>query len=159
MPHKVCAHTFIDTKRQFIYCNINKVSSSSTKKALVNSTGRGITKEHQMHINDLKWLKKYGLHGRCLKRDRKVNRYISLFFKFLIVRHPLKRLLSGYRDKFLGKHKDNINVYQKGIGTKIIKKYRKNPSNSSLIFGNDVTFEEFLRHVIDTRRSPNTHWK
>lgn len=155
---KKCDRTLVDVSRKISYCLINKVSSSSMKKALVNSSLNATENvPAKMSINNNNFLRKYGLEVKCLTNISKDH--IDEYFKYIIVRHPLKRLLSCYMDKFLSYHHDNVFYWQKILGVNIIKKYRKDPTQQELKTGRFVTFEEFLRHVIDTRKSPNSHWR
>lgn len=82
------------------------------------------------------------------------------YTKLVFVRHPFERLISAYHDKFVDQ---NSTVYQLGIGTGIIRKYRPHPSESSLTNGNDVTIPEFVSYVIDEwksgRRQLDVHWR
>lgn len=64
--------------------------------------------------------------------------------KFLFVRNPYDRLLSGYVDKLLAPNP----VYWNLIGIPAIKYARPNPSNASLTCGHDLTFEEYIKYVI-----------
>ncbi|XP_070546605.1 carbohydrate sulfotransferase 14-like [Ptychodera flava] len=91
----------------------------------------------------------------ALKRDEKYH-YPS-YFSFMFVRHPFARLLSAYRSKFENVDASNLYLKQKRID--IIKRYRKNPTNHSLEAGDDVTWEEFVRSVIDDNpKSFNPHY-
>ena len=71
------------------------------------------------------------------------------YLKFIFVRHPLDRLLSAYRSKFFTNTTQNALQFFKPYGRTIIRQYRRQPSFASLIFGNDVRFEEFLRFVFN----------
>ena len=73
------------------------------------------------------------------------------------MRHPLVRLLSAYRNKFVEPNW----LYPKRVGTHIIKTYRKNPTNEALEKGHDVQFSEFLQFLLDLgkhNRSFDKHW-
>ncbi|XP_045213517.2 uncharacterized protein LOC123564204 [Mercenaria mercenaria] len=64
--------------------------------------------------------------------------------RFLFVRNPYDRLLSGYVDKLLAPNP----VYWKLIGIPAIKHSRANPSQKSLLCGHDLTFKEYIKYVI-----------
>ena len=69
--------------------------------------------------------------------------------------------MSAYRDKFLSSSNETT-VYQQRIGKDIIRQYRTNASESSLANGNDVTFPEFVRYILDrwvSRRELDVHWR
>ena len=83
------------------------------------------------------------------------------YTKMIFVRHPFERLVSAYKDKFADGNSST--VYQLGIGTEIVRKYRAQPSEFSLKNGHDVTFPEFVSYVIDQwtegRRQLDVHWR
>ena len=83
------------------------------------------------------------------------------YTKLIFVRHPFERLVSAYHDKFA--NGNSSTVYQLGIGTQIIRKYRPGASQLSLKNGHDVTFPEFVTYVIDEwtsgRRQLDVHWR
>ncbi len=154
------SHLVVDDDRQILYCRIFKVSSTTLRKALVNSSGR--VEPHiaaKLNVNNMKKMAKYGFFDINTFTWENVMYRVQKYFKFIFVRHPLKRLVSAFRDKFRDTHPHNIRTYQKGYGTKIIKRYRKHPSRNSLRKGHDVTFEEFLRFVIDTKLHQDGHWR
>jgi hypothetical protein len=64
--------------------------------------------------------------------------------KFLIVRHPLERILSAYRDKY----------YYKRFGRRIALKYRQAGNATTRL---EPTFAEFLRFIVSERYF-DEHW-
>ena len=82
------------------------------------------------------------------------------YFKFVFVRQPFERLVSAYLDKFKPDRVDKR--YQPIFGAYIVKNYRRNATEKALKEGNDVTFEEFVRYLLDpkTRKKKrfNQHW-
>lgn len=86
--------------------------------------------------------------------------------KFLIVRDPLERLLSAYRNKFESKTAP-ADYFHQEIGSKIIKAYRKHATDKEVKEGTSVTFPEFVRYVTESgfslnwnkNQSLNEHWE
>lgn len=86
--------------------------------------------------------------------------------KFVIVRDPLERLLSAYRNKFESKTAP-ANYFHKEIGSKIIKTYREHATEKEVKEGTSVTFPEFVRYVTESDfslnwnkgKSFNEHWE
>nr|CAD7400185.1 unnamed protein product [Timema cristinae] len=87
-----------------------------------------------------------------------INILLKTYTKFLFVRHPFERLLSAYRNK-LQQHYLSSKYFQSRFGRFIIKHYRVNASNESLLKGDDVKFSEFVAYLIDQKNKFNEHWK
>nr|CAD7457429.1 unnamed protein product [Timema tahoe] len=87
-----------------------------------------------------------------------INILLKTYTKFLFVRHPFERLLSAFRNK-LEQHYLSSKYFQSRFGRFIIKHYRVNASNESLLKGDDVKFSEFVAYLIDQKNKFNEHWK
>jgi carbohydrate 4-sulfotransferase 8 len=75
-------------------------------------------------------------------------------FKFLFVRHPLRRIYSAYHDKFNNTSRDAKHKYWVHIGQTIMK--RMNKSNEDIL-----DFRTFLLFIVDSiryGRKLNSHW-
>ena len=80
---------------------------------------------------------------------------MKTFFKFLFVRNPLHRILSAYRNKIVNGNAQFELQYSRPI----MRKYRK--LNANQVNGKVVTFQEFVRYLIDNETYVNTmneHW-
>jgi len=95
--------------------------------------------------------------------DDEIRYRLNHYTKFMFARHPIERLVSAFRDKF----ENNDPVYDswfiKSYGRRIIKRYRPNASNESLVKGHDVTFKEFVQYLNDLPPVPreiyDEHWR
>lgn len=77
---------------------------------------------------------------------------------FLITRHPLERLLSGYKDKI--EHALPHSLHKK-LGNQIIMKYRTNGLKGSFGKSKVPTFQEFVLYLLDCVKDGETldmHW-
>lgn len=86
-----------------------------------------------------------------------VRRMLETYTKFIFVRHPFERLLSAYKNKFEQNY-NSSKYFQSRFGRKIIKTFRKNPSQRSMTNGDDVTFSEFVAYVTSKNSVFNEHW-
>ena len=91
-------------------------------------------------------------------QPEEILKRLQNYKKFLFVRAPLTRLVSGFENKLV----NNVgNNYMRVYGTAIQKKYRENKTLISKV-GAGTTFEEFVRYVIDTSKTDaaklNEHW-
>nr|XP_057930232.1 carbohydrate sulfotransferase 14 [Doryrhamphus excisus] len=160
MPHNVWSlpplqrktvlqHVLVNDEYRFLYCYVPKVACSNWKKVLKVLSGalESVDASVKMdHKSDLLFLSSM--------KPEEIRYRLKHYFKFMFVREPMERLLSAYRNKF-----GEIESYQKKYGVEIIKRYRKGRNNNSLITGDDVTFAEFVRYLLDEDvERMNEHW-
>ncbi|CAK9802330.1 Carbohydrate sulfotransferase 11 [Anthophora quadrimaculata] len=121
----------VDEQHELLYCYVPKVACTNWKRVLMVATG--------------KW----------------PERMLATYDKLIVVRHPLERLLSAYRNKLEAKHEKSSRYFQTRFGKKIIRRYRHNATEESLRKGDDVTFREFVEFVTDdsSNETRNEHWK
>ena len=137
----VMFNLFVDRSHQLLYCQIQKVGSSFIKKAIgyltasrnyssmfdVNYLNIGIPR--LKHIQNLSFT-----HLHSLLRSS---------FKFMFVREPYGRLLSGYTNKLF---ELNPNFWR-SVGRYVVSHVRPNASLYTCS-GYDVTFPEFVKYVL-----------
>ncbi|KAF1478174.1 Carbohydrate sulfotransferase 14, partial [Megadyptes antipodes antipodes] len=142
----VLRHLLVSDKYRFLYCYVPKVACSNWKRILKVLDGalESVDVKLKMdHKSDLVFL-------GDMKPDE-ISYRLKNYYKFIFVRNPMERLLSAYRNKF-----GEIKEYQQKYGVEIIRRYRKNGGNSA---GDDVTFSEFLRYLLDEEAERmNEHW-
>ncbi|XP_072295216.1 carbohydrate sulfotransferase 14 [Eucyclogobius newberryi] len=142
-------HILVNDRYGFLYCYVPKVACSNWKRVLKVLSGalENVNVNIKMnHKSDLVFL-------GSLKPDE-IKYRLKHYFKFMFVREPMARLLSAYRNKF-----GEIESYQKKYGVEIIKRYRKGYIKDSKIAGDDVTFDEFVRYLLDEDiERMNEHW-
>jgi hypothetical protein len=73
-----------------------------------------------------------------------IHKALTSSTKFMFVRDPYERLLSGYVDKLFLPYAP----YWFDLGRFIVDKFRRNSTSGALSCGDDVTFEEFIRYYI-----------
>ena len=145
------AQILVDDARKFMYCFVPKVACSNWKRVIKYMNGKVPDLETPMkmdHHKDLVFLGDFS--------DEEVEYRLRNYFKFMFVRDPTERLLSAYRNKF----GENIGTYNTKYAPKIIAKYRK---PGVRIEGDDqsrITFEEYLRFLVDSdTRRMDPHWR
>lgn len=145
------AQVLVDDAHKFIYCFVPKVACSNWKRVIKYMNNKVADLETPMkmdHHKDLVLLSDFS--------EEEVEYRLRNYFKFMFVRDPTERLLSAYRNKF----GENIGTYNTKYGPKIIAKYRK---PGVKIEGDDqsrITFEEFLRFLVDSdTRKMDPHWR
>lgn len=153
-------HVLVDHKHRFLYCYVPKVACTNWKRVLMVLTDRS-------NATDLMQIPASLAHanGTLTKLpdlpNADIQRILYNYTSFLMVRHPFERLLSAYRNK-LEDNQASAKYFQVRIGRYIIKKYRQNPTKEELEKGDNVSFREFVRYLIDEKlggESANEHWK
>ncbi|KRT85433.1 hypothetical protein AMK59_2187, partial [Oryctes borbonicus] len=144
----------VNTKYHLIWCNIFKAASSSWMynfNILAGYSPDFLKKTKQVALN----LARQKYPRQTTESLRKAfNNSLS----FLIVRHPLERLLSGYRDKI--EHALPHSLHKK-LGNQIIMKYRPLTATGKSRRTKVPTFEEFVLYLLDCVKNGETldmHW-
>ncbi|XP_041912925.1 carbohydrate sulfotransferase 14 [Alosa sapidissima] len=160
MPHNVWSlnalqrktllqHILVSEEHHFLYCYVPKVACSNWKRMLKVLSGAlpGVDAKGKMdHRTDLLFLSDL--------QPEQIRHRLRHYYKFMFVREPMARLLSAYRNKF-----GEIESYQKKYGAEIIRRYRKGRAKDPNIAGDDVTFTEFVRYLLDEESERmNEHW-
>ncbi|XP_061593991.1 carbohydrate sulfotransferase 14 [Cololabis saira] len=160
MPHNIWSlnplrrktllqHILVNDEYRFLYCYVPKVACSNWKRVLkvLNGALENVKVNIKMdHRSDLLFLSSL--------KPEEIRYRLTHYFKFMFVREPMERLLSAYRNKF-----GEIESYQKKYGVEIIKRYRKGRAKDAAVTGDDVTFAEFVRYLLDEDADRmNEHW-
>ncbi|TRY57083.1 hypothetical protein DNTS_023970 [Danionella cerebrum] len=142
-------HILVNDKHRFLYCYVPKVACSNWKrvlKVLSGALANVDVKGKMDHRSDLVFLADFS--------PEEISHRLRHYFKFMFVREPMARLLSAYRNKF-----GEIEAYQRKYGAEIIRRYRKGYAKDKKIAGNDVSFTEFVRYLLDEDpERMNEHW-
>lgn len=137
-------------------CVINKVASSSLVNSLLEADGHPLPLTVSPHrkANDV-------LQPKTKEEFEFARKH---FFKFLIVRHPFRRLLSAYRDKVEAAKHWSLKELRKHI-FKTLAETRlteKTPNSDSQYSGDDIpSFSDFLEYILVTNYTGDgfdSHW-
>ena len=149
VPSRFLRWTHVSDKLKVIYCGIPKCGTTSwtaMELEILGEKNAPLSEHFQL-------MAKHGIrYLHKMPRVTGILHKMDTYYKFLFVRHPLEKLLSAWKDKLA--QQEDREYYHKKIGIPIIKKYRQNPSRESLARGNDTTFPEFVRYVIDLLSRP-----
>ena len=150
---KQLGQLLIDDDHKIIYCAVPKVGSTPMKGTILS-----------LRNDSEKLLSKYSVHTpRLWKHMSDYNisdnsKRLVTHFKFLFVREPFQRLLSGYKDKFFGKNR----LYTNGFREMIVKAYRPQDVEKVATETNNVTFIEFLKFIVTFQSNylvRDDHWR
>ncbi|XP_066915123.1 carbohydrate sulfotransferase 11-like isoform X2 [Clytia hemisphaerica] len=146
LPQPKFAHNWIYSNNARVsYCSIPKVACTTWKKLFQVFYGRcQRVEEIEISKDDVHELRyKYHKNIDSYTADLKTMQY----FNFIIVRHPLERLVSGYRNKI---EKPFTPYFQKKDGSQMLRLSRKGLSEAEYRAGKGVTFHEYINYIIKT---------
>ncbi|XP_014662954.1 PREDICTED: carbohydrate sulfotransferase 12-like [Priapulus caudatus] len=156
-------HVFWLPRRKLVYCEVQKVASTTWKNALLAlEMAPAGSKADMQQFNRLP-LDYVHIDTNVERNLQRVSRIVDLAkmadmlsarTKFLFVRHPLVRLLSAYRDEIAaGSRSEKIHREQIAM---IRKHFARSPTNANV--GDAVSFVQFLTYVAETpTREYNYH--
>ena len=126
----------MDDENNIIYCALHKVSSKTWIRLLEGA--RGI-KQRVPRWEEFRRLGDYSEEEKLLR--------LQTYFKFMIVREPLQRLLSTFKERFIpGARLRHINS-SRFTRHRIVSHLRPNDLNSEEGYGDyDVSFSEFIQY-------------
>ena len=135
--------------KRLLYCPMEKVGTTFWRRVLYMLTapdGKRFKNPYDVPID--KALKSDRLYTVSLRTVTQ-GFLKSNSFNFLVVRDPFSRLLSAFVDKLVPPNP----YYWKAFGSKAITAFRKNASVRSKLYGHDVTFPEFVKHVTTSEKT------
>ncbi|XP_014485289.1 PREDICTED: carbohydrate sulfotransferase 11-like [Dinoponera quadriceps] len=150
----------VDDIHELLYCYVPKVACTNWKRVLMIAMGKLAANDPLDIPADL--AHSPGTFQRLSNYTLpEIEKKLAMYDKLIVVRHPLERLLSAYRNKLEAKHEKSARYFQSRFGKKIIKKYRPNATEQSLKNGDDVTFHEFVDFITDNSENGtrNEHWR
>ncbi|XP_077868246.1 carbohydrate sulfotransferase 11-like [Saccoglossus kowalevskii] len=146
-PNKMSKLIF-NEQYHLLYCRIAKIGTTSWKLILLVLSG-----ELNNTNADYSFRK---LHDRKYPSVPLSSNDKQNYTSFLFVRHPFKRLLSAYRDKF----ETTLEPSFKKIERQIISQYRPNASMTGRNMAPKVSFLEFVKFLLNYKPKSNfnEHW-
>ncbi|KAH0620616.1 hypothetical protein JD844_021268 [Phrynosoma platyrhinos] len=149
LGRRVAQQLFVDESHKFIYCEVPKVGCSNWKKILLLlklNLSRDVAEVNRGMVHTTNLLKRLSSYS-----PKQQVEFLSTYTKVMVTRHPLERLVSAYRDKFL-----HPGTYYSTVVANEIKVFSKRKQN----FTKNVTFQEFVNYVV-TRNLKNMdiHWQ
>ncbi|NWI64611.1 CHST9 sulfotransferase, partial [Todus mexicanus] len=149
LDFRVANQLFVEHKHKFIYCEVPKVGCSNWKRTIfllqADLKAEASEIEHD-HIHQTSLIKKLASYPPTIQKE-----FLNNYTKVMFTRHPLERLVSAYRDKFL--HSEPF--YSITIANQIKEMFRKNKNSSE-----KVSFQEFVSFILSKQpHSLDIHWK
>lgn len=142
---------------RLLYCPMEKVGTTFWRRVLYMLTAKDVSKYKNPYDVPIQTALKADRLYTVPLRTAASNLMKSSSFSFLVVRNPYSRLLSAFIDKLVPPNP----YYWKAFGSKAILAFRKNASAHSKLYGHDVTFREFVKHVVaceTTKKNLDPHY-
>ncbi|XP_042204802.1 carbohydrate sulfotransferase 11-like isoform X2 [Homarus americanus] len=160
---KYLYNLLLDERHKAIYCYVPKVACTNWKRMMMILSGR-TNKVDPLNISSHVPHEEGVLTRLSVARIKSslLNYKLRTYTKFLIVRHPMERLVSAYRNKLVI-NSTSAADFKKRFGVTIMKKYRKGSSAQKIPKnGHGVTFAEFVSYIVERKQeshqSLNEHW-
>ncbi|XP_060552644.1 carbohydrate sulfotransferase 11-like [Ruditapes philippinarum] len=150
--HEDLKHLIVDDNHQILYCFLPKVANTNFRRVFLGLQGV-VPKSNVGNISGYEIYFKYDKTFKYLKSFKPPDQSTLLrtYKKFIIVRDPLERLLSGYRNKFFHPNKGHKAEYH----DRVTAFYRNHPhlirrNNVRTDFrSGELSFREFLLYMTD----------
>ncbi|KAL9982733.1 hypothetical protein ACROYT_G004818 [Oculina patagonica] len=153
LPDRNHFNFVVSEKHKFIICYVPKTGSSQWKDLLLNILAtHPVTPNPAISLFDYKIFKFLNAYP-SEQRQEMLNTYQTFFF----VREPFERLLSAYRDKFVG---ETTHLYGE-VGKKIVREVRGDTKEMEQSVGERPTFDEFTSYIDRLSNSSlwDMHWR
>ena len=140
------SHLLYDDEKKMVYCFAPKTGCTNMKQSFVQINGIYTHKElqslnvtHEDHL--------YKAHSLAKLSPAQRNYRLNNYFKFVVVRNPLERLLSAYRNKILRNEAEALLF--KRLSADVVRKYRRpDPSTRNSTTNSQYpTFPEFIDYI------------
>ena len=150
--------SMVDNNNKVVFCGIQKVASTTWIR--IFSQLNGAKGEYNIMS---KTMRAKGVVPLVLYSAAERKAILQNYTTFLMVRHPLERVVSAFQNKFSGNGTVQMS-HQFKYGRDIARLYRNftHALDESYLIGNRVSFTEFVRYLTDPKvpyvYKDNSHW-
>ena len=147
-----------------LFCDVPKAASTNLRRLILHylkssNTSTNIDRK-QIWIDEKHFFKRFSLTENSFSI---VNQSNSNIFKFLLVRHPFRRIYSVYYDKFVNNQLDDTISGWKQLEEDILLQINQNETLISIRRNESrLDLRTFLLYIIDSikyQREINSHWQ
>ena len=150
---------FVDDTRKLIFCTTPKASCSNWNAFFLQTSPKFVAEhkdrnESDLDVHEIRTMKQHGIRRlfRFTPQERAYR--IKNYFKVILVRHPMERIISSYRCTI----ESNSPLADK-LRPAILSKYRPGASTDNTTI---ISFKEFIQYIVDESKANqvlNPHWQ
>jgi hypothetical protein len=159
----------VNDEYKFIHCNIPKVACTNWKRLFLGLAGVKtpfLVRGYSIHARNGGFYKRIEKMQLSKFNPKEIAYRLQHYTKVIVVRDPMERILSAFRNK-LEQSSDGHEYFSQKYGTKILKKYHPDLPQDVLEKGEGLTFQDFVQYVIHPMDFPrfkpwihmNEHWE
>ena len=135
-------HIMVNDEFKVLYCYVPKVACSLWKTVFLALDNKANVEDNHDRKH-FKFLTQFS--------EDEIGFRLQTYYKFIFVREPFERLLSGYQDKFANNFWNWVENPR--YSREIVENFRRQDPTAN----DKVTFEKFISYVIDND-DRNEHW-
>ena len=142
----------VDDEQKVVYCQVPNIGSHSVKSAIIKANLNKIKPQELAFKKPVMGNWEHGLEDYGLTHMVKLMPMYKTYSKFLIVRHPMDRILSAYNNL-----RNSVFKYKKSTVHYFLNRF-------SLQSMKNLTLQQFSEVITEPESSPsyiysNPHWK
>lgn len=162
--HEVYGHLMVSEKKHVLYCYLPKIANTNFRRVFLGLHGV-VPKSEVPFLDGYDIYFKYDHLFKFVSffKPETQSEMLHMYKKFIVVRDPLERLLSAYRNKFFHPNLD----HKRAFHNKVVEFYRLHPALRKRSYmrmdfsSKEMTFYEFLKYwsdVFDAHEYLNEHF-
>jgi hypothetical protein len=145
---------YVDTQHRLLLCLPPKCGGTTWKTIICNNTSKDPLQADFMgnlsYVSS-KTMASFNITHFEQYSSQQQFEILHSFYKIMVTRHPLERLVSGYVDKLT-----HVNPFYLIIGAPLLHKYHPELPDKVKKKGAGVVFRDFIQAVVDGEH--NRHW-
>lgn len=153
-------HFLVDEKHKLVLASLPKVGSSFWNQLFVVVAEGGQKPRDVYYAHDQDYLFQHGIRLLSNYTEKEQSLILDTYFKVLVVRHPVDRLISAYFNKFINGPME----HETARSVAYINSHYKSPDhridlhNLTVPIRLNISLGEFVRLVSDPESPYNQHW-
>ena len=155
----------MDESKKLLLCLSAKAGCTTFKELLLRHSDvykNSSDPPKRLRVHHMNTLRRYNVTLLTDYSEDEILHKLRTYTKITIIRNPLVRVFSAYREKLGTKKPPDCQMYQKNLGRKVLLEARGVLNKQQKKCGWDATFAEFMAYYArnpDKRIQSNAHWR